>query len=816
VSTLVQTLVAPPPPFRVLYADSFVGTIETVLGAEVSKSGATWTLLSEPNPTEGTLDGVELSKISRKSLPEIGKATFRYVYGKYPTEVVAAPPSLLNKEVRLQLQDEAGTWHTVFWGHVDYEENESLVGSPSGTSQGARIYFCLDGFARTQKWPMNRHGFDPLKDGTAGRRQDDAYGNPGYNYYLAADGPLIGNKGSYTYTLDGVTIKTHIWQGAFSASINDTTYVWAEYEAVNHAVSATKPIGEPWFHLKEGFANYSSFSPLMVAPNDKVFNFVARVCGRQRGLGTVAVKWKDVAGGDYGQIYVWLGVTPLNTTSIPFDYIVSGAGGQVDGAQSYTDWGTSRNLSYKNVGNDYLDLRGDHRTRDDQFFFGTMEGQQFDYIETIGENIEVAFEMSLGDTDGGIANIFDPTKLISCGPRWSETDRDTFEGLSMNARVMTRWNHVYQAFGLPRWWQGFAGDAIGTAGNIIRIDVRCKDDGSIFIPDNTNFPKDTAGSSCELLSYLPFYDGFKYDGANPIRTDNSPSNGMPDRRGVTCYMRLTETTDDRWFLPQGQLPSNLTDKFNFRAAIGGFNPSVSVGPDSVQVISQYFTEVGKRVIADTSREEALSANYKLGALYDVTKLAITIAVRLPYPLRFCSTSDSVPEVYARPLTTYPTTGFKDWQKAKRKKQIKVPRAHLWLAHGSCIWDLQQTSVTEDGFLAYRNPLTIPSDSVGTIRDDRDRVQFYHMVAQNWYLNLRRRLGFTQSYCGLIPFTKLVAGVPTVDYPVQINDHIEKSYQNGDTDVAASIVGTNVTSVDYDHQAQTTTWGTDYFDLEFDV
>lgn len=809
-STDISTVQLTPPKFRVLWADSLNCSVVDVFGAKVSQSDCTWNLLSEPEPGS-VLGGVELLTLGRKSLPEVGKAVFRYVYGLFPTELVARPASLLNKEVRLQLQDQDGVWQTVFWGHVDYEEDQALVGEPSGVPQGCIMIHCLDGFARTMKWFMNRHGFDPLNDGTVGHQTLDAYGHPGFNYYLAADGPLIGNKSAYTYTQDGVDIKLHIWQGAFSTSFDSTTYAWADHEAIVNAVSTTKPAGEPWFDLKEGIFNYGSFSPIAVDPSENVHSFVSRVCGRRRGLGTVAVKWKDVDGGPYGQIQMWLGVTPLNPTSITFTYIVSGTMGQVDGASAYTDFGTGYNLQYETLQGDPLDLRGDQRNRDDLFFLGNMEGQQFDYVETVGEPIEVAMTGSLADCTGGMAGIYDHTKQASLEVRWSSTDRDTLEGLSIEKRVMDRWRHVYQAFGLPRIWQGESGTGLGEDGGTSRVDCRCKDDGSLYQP-NGDFPVDTSPGVCEIMSNLPFYYGFDYSGTFPVRTDNSPSNGMPDRRPAQVYARPTDADEDRWFLPFGELPSTMTDKFNFQLYLGNFNPSVQVQPDSIQVVSQSFADLGLRAFADVTRDAALDDNHKMGCQYDITRLAITFAVRLPHRLRFCS-SNSIPQVSVR-VPTY-AAGFADWQKARRKKSIYVPRAHLWLAHGSTIWDLSQTTISEEGFLALRQPLTANPFDMAILRDDRDRVQFYHMVAQYWYLNLRKRLRFGQSYCGLLPFKKLVSAAETTDRPVAINDHIETAFINGDV-ADPTTISTNCTSVEYDHQAQTTVWETDYFDLDFSV
>ena len=365
-------------------------------------------------------------------------------------------------------------------------------------------------------------------------------------------------------------------------------------------------------------------------------------------------------------------------------------------------------------------------------------------------------------------------------------------------------------------WGGFSGDALG--GNLLRVDGRCAVDGSIFNPPPIGFYSDTSGNQCELLSYLPFYYGFDYSGATIVRTDASPSNGMPDRRPAQIYLRPA-TSGDRWFLPFGQLPSTMVDKFNFGGNLGGFNPTLLVQSDAIQFISQEFTDIGQRAFADVTRDASLAATKKLGCLYDITKLSITAAVRLPYRLRFCGAVDSIPDITAR-LSAYPAGKFKDWQAARRKKSIDVPRAHLWLAHSQVIWDLQQATITDDGFLAYRYPMGSTDNKLVIVRDDRDRVQFFFQVAKYWYLNTRRRIRVTQEYCGLLDFQKIdpdhPTGPPLVDYGPSINDHVETAYLNGNADGTPTVISTNVTSVDYDHQNCRTTWGTDYFDLEFNV
>jgi len=794
-----------PPKFRVKFAPSFAGTIITLGGgSKISESGAEWAILNEPDIVKGgNFAGVELLEIERTSLPQVGKASFRYVYGKTALSTIAPPTTMIGYEVLLQLQDFEDNWHTVFWGTVDYEEDRMLPGREN-TPTGEKIFYCIDGFARTMKWPMNRHSFDPLD--SAPSVFGDTYGHPGYNYYLAADGPLLGNKSGYSYTdPEGVDIRAHIWQGAFSTNGDvNNPYLWTEYEAVNNACASTRAIGEPLFSLREGFANYNNKSPIPVNIDESVFSVVSRICNRSRGLGTVAVKWADQPN---GQIRVWLGVTPLNDTSIAFTYI-NGDGGQVDGASGFTDFGTGRSLSYKNSETDPLDLTGDHRNLDNLFFLGTQEGQLYDYVETHGEHIEMAFTASLEDCTDGMAGIYTEASQFAWAPRWNTAERDIFEGLDVSQRVMDRYRHIYQAFGLPRKWRGEAKD--GKGANPHRIDVRCKDDGTLWQPELLSL-SDTSPNSCEFLSYLPFYDAFKYDVTYPPkRLDNSPSNGMPNRRPCQVYLRVTEGALDRWFLPDGALPSTVVDKFQWPDQYGNFCPTLSIGPDYVFADSQYFRQYGQRLFADVARDATLPDDRKLNAQRDVTKLAFTVAIKLPYRLSFVS-APGVADLNAR-LSLYPAGYFKDWKKAKRKRSIYVPNAHLWCASGSTIWDLQQTlnADAEEGMLALRAPMGATATGIAVIRDDRMRVQFFHQIASYWYLNLRKRLRFGQAYCGLIPFQKDVGGTPTTDYPVQINDHIELAQING----AEQTISTNCTSVKYNHQTQTTVWETDYFDLEF--
>jgi hypothetical protein len=547
-------------------------------------------------------------------------------------------------------------------------------------------------------------------------------------------------------------------------------------------------------------------SPISTSIDEPVFSFVTKVCSRHRGLGSVYVDWIDA--GD--QLQVFLSVTPMFKDQIYYTDIVSGSAESIDGAASI-------GKVYQDSQGEPFSLSGDVRSIDELFFLGRMEGTRYDYVETVGEQMEVAVTASLQDTDGltstSIATIYDVTKQKVLAPRWSLADLDLslatppgtggFEKLTLEQRVMARWDHVYQAFGLPRYWTGKIGNGLGTLATNYRADYRCKDDGSIQVPADTD-PADTDPCGIDLSSYLPFYHAYDYSGAFPKRVDNSPSNGMPARRQMSVYLRLDGTVgDDRWYLPQGQTPETLVSKFDL-INVGGFNPSVSLHPDVILCSFQEFSDVGQRALADVNRDAALDDTHKVGAFgIDVTRLAFTVSLRLPHRVRFCSADASVPDK---------TTGIKDWTKARRKKTMYVPNVHLWLAHKSCIWDLDQTAPSGDGWVAKRAAGGATDTVPGILRDDRGRLQPYHLIAAEWYLKSRRKVKFGLQVCPFLPYTRKAGPASIEEDLPQLGHFLDKIEKCG----AEADVNTTITEVHYDHQAQTAVFTTDYFDLEFSL
>lgn len=777
-----------PPEFRVLYRASFGASEGPTDDASISATD--WTTLVQP-PDIAT-GGVELIHIRRRSLPEIGTAEFRYLYGKFAGGNIIKGPDLKRWEVRLQLRpfgstDEAD-WKTEFWGYVDVQEDQFLAGST--TAQGSTVYRCVDGFARATKWFMNRHGMDGRLANVGGDVyvRPELYGNPGYNYQLATDGPVLGNKSRWSYQRGSSLVMAHTWQGAFaSADPNNNLYKWSEWDAILHACRATRPTGEPEFKLLEGSAEgYGMFNPIDVNPSTSVFDFVTGRTRRNRGLGVVTPWWVDKPS---GAIQVGFKVTPPYKDNVFYADPVTGAA-----SYGYVTGSDSAGTTYLNeAGLPLLVLQGNHQVIDRMMNWSDSETHLHDYVETVGEQMEIVVTLSYkNNTD---KDYYDPAKTKCLQARWSSTDATSFEALPTKSRIMQYWDFVWQSHGLPRDWYGQAGDGY-TLGTSHRVDWSCADDGTLFVPGNAEA---YIASACmvEVQGSLPFYQGYKYDGATPVRTDNSQQQGAPSRRPMVVYLNLVDTSD-RWYLPNGQMPSDLPDpKFTPQAA--GFSPEVTIHSDAMMVMSRLGMELGLRYFANKASA--------IGSIYDVSQLAFTVSLKMPYRVRMCTTTVSTD------APNLPAGKLKDWKKAKRSKTVYVPGTHLWLADYQAIYDLKQNDyVVEQGFAPLRGALGSTNTAPALLRDDRRRLVIYHTMIATWYMTPRRRVVFGFKTCALMNQQMIKDGNWAT--PVSFNFPKMGDYQHQLSASGQTLdVGTVVTGIDYEHQAGETRFETDWYDIE---
>lgn len=795
--TAMPPILPRPPRFRVLVRKSFGADEDPTL------SGTGWSLLAERDLAKGgATSGYELIDVHPRALPDVGTASFRFVYGRFAGMQINQPADWRLHEVRIQLAprrdvDPAPTdWVTVFWGHIQASEDRVLPGSK--TPMGCRVYHCVDGLARTLHWPMDRYGFvgDVLNSPIT-----EAYGHPGYNYQMSAEGPVLGNRATdeagapITYLHNGMPVQCHCWQGAFSAvTVSAAQKTWTEREAINNAFAAARPSGEPLFQLTgDGASNFDIASPMPVTPGEPLMGFLSRRARRQRGQGAIYLAFEDQ--GDHGTnsaLKVWLDCCPA--TKDGRIYAFPGGAAVITGASAAGKvW-------------PIVDLTGDIRADDSGFELSDAAMHMVDVVETLGEPIEVAVTLSYQDQAGGtsgtdrtLADIYDPAKQYSLAPRWTTDERDAFEAASFTERIRTFWDFVYQSHGLPRSWGGEVGD--GFNGTKCHADYRCGGDGKVIVPPSGNVGS-TASCQVELLGYVPFFEGYDYSGASAVRTSNAPQYGQPNRRPCALYLRASgDQAQDRWFLPFGELPATMTDKF-YTSQVAEWQPTISVQADGFMLMSQAYTDRGLRIIADTIRESALGDN-ALGAIYDASRIAITLGLRLPHRVRMATKRQ------ADGSQAYVAGEIID---ARRRKIVEVPNLHLWLAHPGCIWDLDQSDIHADhGWKPMRAACGATTAAPGVLRDDRPRLAFYHALAAEWYLNERRRAKWSLNCCGIIAdVIDQTSGEETVETFPKVGNLIDQIDASG----ALRTVGTAVTAIDYDHQAQRTTWQTDFFDLEF--
>jgi len=800
-----------PPTYRILVKGDITGvninqTFQAVVGSggKLNKSSGVWNELPKASAVAG---GYELVMVHRAALPEIGTASFRYVVGRFSNVVAHLnAPDLIRREIRIQVtvDQSGGAWKTIFWGHVDYQEDAVYPGGE--LEQGLREYRLVDGFARALKWPSDYAGYDTGGDGADSTPIVIGPGkvNNGYNYQMQSDGPILGNKSpSKTFDRDGVAVKCHIWQGAFALIGTDpsiqTQNKWYESEMVEHVCSATKPDGQPQFTLV-GMAvdNFYVVTPQSVGENESAWDVTARIVARKRGNGVVWVDWNDV-GTNGADLEVFLSVGSL--ISETYVYPIPG---QLPATASITG-ATSGGTKFYFSGEYVWDIQGDHRNLDSKFRMTDGETNIHDYVEVYGEPIEVVVTLCMYD---GVLDVTDPTVSAniytsynySLQPRWSPADLTAFTTLPTQKRNMPYWDFIFQGFGLPRNWGGFAGDGFGA--NKKRVDYRCDAAGEIVAPLNTD-PADTLACAVEILGSMPLFQGYKYEGVSyPQRTDNTQQIGLPQRRPPTVYLRPAGWKDripdpgnnvDRWFLPAGQLPSVVRDEKIYPQGLQEFQPTLTVHPDGIQCYSQAAMDLGLRYVADPAQDSARVPANQVSAYIPVTRLAFTVALRLPHRLKMAKLGDTVTS----------------WTDARRRKSVYIQNAHLWLCAPNAIYDLKQTDPTVYGWEPLRGCLG-STTGPAILRDDRPLLARYFALTWKWYLYPRRRITVGMAFCGFQGFLYDEAGTPTVGYYPKLGDYIDILRANG----KEYPVGTVITSIHYDYQKNTTTWETDWFDLEF--
>jgi hypothetical protein len=754
-------------------------------GSNQETSGAGWEKL--PMAKRGRAkNGYRLLDCERACLPMVGTARFALHYGKIDntlTQVSAESATrmrageswdadlddlevrdLTGYEVRIQASDRADVeWRTIFWGVVHCQEDSGWPGA--SIPAGERLYWCVDGLARVQKWQMTRHGFQAQNwnDSAAATTYGPVKTPLGYN--VGSDGNPFGrlakNRGSVAFTTDGgVSVQCHVAPGA-----TDSDY-WSDKQAAEHALAVSKPAREPLF-LFSGYTGLltSCVGSWDVRETDTAWTVLNRICRRERGRGVCFVDWEDDSDDPEGPLTCMLTIQPQLRTDITVNNPAAGTTLTIGGADSL-----NQTIS--------VDLVGDHRAVAESFKITDLYEERFDHLETCGEFIQVLATLSFIDISTGSLQSTEGVALVK---GWSNTDQTTFRdfsGTSLNRRTEQRFRPIYQRYLFRPDWKGHLGGA--RTGSITRGDFRCDDSGAIVVPGFFD-TSDTPGYSVEIMSDLPLFEAYSYLTSTLVRYDADDESVDPTRRPILPMFRRTG---------QG-------DKFiTFDHAKDSFecSPTLHVDKGGMWVIDCQDDGKETRRISDTTKAD-------LQADFNYSDLVLTVGLRLPHRVRFASGDVN----------------------GRRKGRIIHADHHLWLAHHEAIWELDCSTSGGDktnGFSPRRQAAGAAPNAPGLLRDDRDALAFLHGLSWQWYgpTTTRRAGTWAVRDCGMLPSFSAVVGAAItsgedaedVTYPT-LGKVVTDIVANGQT----TQLNTPVTRIRYDHEQGVTTWSTEWNELAFE-
>ena len=401
-----------------------------------------------------------------------------------------------------------------------------------------------------------------------------------------------------------------------------------------------------------------------------------------------------------------------------------------------------------------VDLIGDHRHVAGSLELGQAEQYQVDYLETQGEPIEVLVTLSYQDS------------TLEIG--WKASQEAAFRALDPKNRTEDKWADVLQFHRLIRGFTGSVGN--GNGGTATHCDYRCDDDGAVVLPT----ANDTSPAMIQVLDDTPLFLGYDYT-STPARYDGDAATafaGDPARKPPRYFIR----TDSEKFLEFKE----LTEGFSFH-----------LHPDGFHIVASRDSEGSRYFNAGTAGN--------LNSAHHYNKIVVTCALRLPHRVRM-------------------STGNIDT--AKRKKTITHDGLHLWMAHQGAIWDLDSSARAAGSGSAPKRAASPSTEPAGILRDDRNALARLHALAVAWYGPLydllgqqntepiRRGASWSLRCCGDIASSAARDGGGVV-YP-DVGKVVSYLRANGQR----IRLMTPVSSFVYNNIDGTTTWTTDWQDLDF--
>ena len=401
-----------------------------------------------------------------------------------------------------------------------------------------------------------------------------------------------------------------------------------------------------------------------------------------------------------------------------------------------------------------VDVINDHRFVDGSLLLGAAEQYQVDYLESQGEPIEVLVTLSYQDG------------TLEIG--WKTTQEVSYRDLDPKNRTESKWDDVLQLHRLKRGFNCQTGDGNGSGES--RCDFKCNDQGQIFIDSVL----DTSPAMIKIMDDVPLFLGYNYESV-PSRYDGDSAatfGGDPVRMPVKFYIRI----DDDEYLEITETGETISPKIS----TDGFFIETERSGEGYRFF-YYETE----------------GNLQSFAQYD--SLVITCAIQLPHRVRM-ATGEAV-------------TG-------KRRKVITHEGLHLWMAHPSAIWRLDPSTRSNADGSPGKRAAASGATTAGLLRDDRSPLARLHALAVAWYgpltdllgnpsdQVLRRNVSWSLRCCGDIASAADYDGGGVI-YP-DVGELVTFINANGQR----LRVMTPVSSFVYDNVTGTTTWTTDWQDLDF--
>jgi hypothetical protein len=454
-------------------------------------NGADW---QKATMWSGNRLGLRVVSFSRRALPQFGEAALEApvgIFGKTPVNVVLGDntngtwstqysyvdtPDLTKKVIRIQAREgrpsgeQAADWRTVWLGVALFQENDFAGAAEQGF--GVRRWRCIDLlYAYCINWYFRTHAYAPVP----GTVHTGCTGHPGFNVD-AADASL-GNR-SETDTVGGGLYYAHVLPGGRYAK------PWTDEQVLNAALQTYRADDDPSFQLRAPGAGgaYSLFDiPQLQGtgtwPVDEMTNawqLLTRVLRRQRGVGCAYLDWPadNDSGSSVSNINdLYLTVHPQHADNVTAgDTTIVGA--------------TSAETKVT------VDLLGDHRCVDGSFRYHYRDEYRVDYLETVGEQIEVLITVSYEDG--------------TLEPGW--VNADDFIAADIGARKGAEFDLTYNRHELAVSSGTIFRAGDGNGGTPTVWAYECNDDGTVTAADTTTFSM----AACEILGDLPLLENYDY------------------------------------------------------------------------------------------------------------------------------------------------------------------------------------------------------------------------------------------------------------------------------------------------------------------